>query len=348
MNKKSYIALGIALIGALSSCQSSQGFSFFSLSYPSYTNSDFDFDYAYGDKRKLAEYQITREFFEETPILFEGVLLNPANYPEDEDASAFYNPTGSYEADDLSDEWIDFPSYQDDLATLIEGLPEGDITDPEVLQSVLDQSGSNDALIVRQEIDYEETALYHDYENGVYYAFNNFHKTETMTLRRYADPLVSGSGSGQIEYQDGFDDAYTVTEQIRANGYFIYEMRDETFPPGSTSAVDYKITTPRVPGNYMAALLIGGGGAAARFIGELTTMYDQLSYPESETYNPNYAYELSGIKTASDFIMSLQAHVEPHYDEADEEVYGMDLDYEFTIADGIVAQVTAHQVYWAN
>ncbi len=348
MNKKPYIALGIALIGALSSCQSSQGYSFFSLSYPSYTNSDFDFDYAYGDKRKLAEYQITREYFEDTLTTFDGVLLNPANYPEDEDSSTYYSPTSSYDALDLSDEWIEFPPYQDDLAALIEGLPEGAINDLEVLQSVLDQSSSNDSLIVRQAIDYEETSLYHDYENGDYYAFNNFHKTETMTLRRYADPLVSGSGSGHIEYQDGFDDEYTVAEQIRANGYFIYEMRDETFPPGSTSAVDYKITTPRVAGNYLSALLIGGGGAASRFINELMTLYDNLSNPDSETYNPHYAYELSGIKTASDFVMSLQAHVEPHYDDADEEVYGMDLDYEFTIVEGIVTQVMAHQVYWTN
>jgi hypothetical protein len=336
------------MIGALSSCQSAADYSFYSLSYPSYTNSDFDFDYAYGDKRKLAEYEIRREYFTDTPVAFDGVWLNPANYNEDEETDTFYHPTGSYDSQDLSEETIEFLPYRDDLAELIEGFPNGEITDRTDLEAILDQAGTNDATIVRQEIEYEETALYHDYESGPYYAFNNFHKVETMTLRRYLDPLVSGTGGGHIEYQDGFDESYSAIEQIRATGYFVYEMRDETFPPGSTSASDYKITTPRVIGNYHDALLLGGGASSARFIAETLATYDELMNPLSESYNSNYAYVLSGTKTDDDLVIKLENQVQPHVNDLDEEVYGLDLAYEFTIVDGIVIELTAHQTYWTN
>jgi hypothetical protein len=348
MNKKPYMLLGILLISALSSCQSSASASFYSLSYPSYENSDFDFSYAYGDKRKLAEYQLHREYYEETPEAFTGTLLNPANYPEDEETDAFYQPTGSYDEQDLSEELIEFAPYQVGLADLIDGFPDGEITDSLDLETILDNAGLNDSIITRQEIYHEETALYHDYENGPYYAFNNFHKEETTTLRRYTDPLLSGAGLGIIEYQDGFDDSYSFNEQIRATGYYIYEMHDETFPAGSTSAADYKITTPRVPGNYHNALLLGGGGTSARFITGTLELYDELTNPFSEAYNANYSFELYGMKTSSAVTINLETHVLPHYTDEDEEVYGMDLVYEFVIVEGVVTEQSAFQTYWTN
>jgi hypothetical protein len=186
-------------------------------------------------------------------------LLNPANYPEDEDASAFYNPTGSYEADDLSDEWIDFPSYQDDLATLIEGLPEGDITDPEVLQSVLDQSGSNDALIVRQEIDYEETALYHDLKR-VYYAFNNFPKTERY-LKGDTPTRSCRDRARPDRIQDAFDDAYTAPSKSEPTEMSFTRCVMKHFPRQHLGRrlQDHDAAGPGI----IWRSLIGGGGAAA-------------------------------------------------------------------------------------
>lgn len=355
MNKKVIKIIGIAAIFVplLLACDTSS-YAVYPSSDPSYSSPDFDFNPIFGTKRKLAEYRFEREFDHVSPGVFMGTLLNPRNYPEDTTVVPHYRPevdeqenSSSAEPIDYSDEIISFKGFDSILSDTINAFSEGELsnTQLETLLAVLDQ---NDDYVNKQTTTYYETILHNDFFSGAYFGYNNSHKIETKQVIRYDDALVHGSGSGIIYYQDGFNHEYTLLEQIRATGFLIYEMRDETFPSGSTSARDYKRTSQRVEGNYKAALGLGGGARMLRFIERSIDEYGAFTDPESETYSPYYSYSISGLKTAEETTVAFDLHIDQHVSSEPKDVYEMELRYEITIVNGLIVSENSSQVFWAN
>jgi hypothetical protein len=341
------------IIVLASSCESSGSLSWYSYSYPSYETSLFDFNPIFGSKRKLAEYFITRDFSQVEAGIYDGVLLNPANYPEDEEADPYYRinqeeeTSSSVEPIDYSDEVIEFAPQNYELANLIDSFTDGEL-DSDDIDSIINSLDINDDFINHQTIEFESIILYHDFFNGQYYAFNNNYEVENRSLTRYENDIIAGSGNATILYQDGFSHSYTIEEQILATGFKIYEMRDETFPPGSTLAEDYKITSNRVSGNYKQALTLGGGGRAIRFISERIEEYETAKSESSEQFASMYSYQLDGSKQGDEVSLVFTSHIDQHIDETNSDVYEMDLSYEITIEGGILTRIASHQTYWSN
>ncbi|HOJ44604.1 MAG TPA: hypothetical protein PK340_01015 [Bacilli bacterium] len=355
MNKNIVKKFGIILMVApfLVACDTSS-YSVYPSSNPSYSSPDFDFNPIFGTKRKLAEYRVEREFEHVDEGMFDGTLLNPRNYPEDTTVVPHYRPevdeeqtSSTLEPIDYSDELITFRSFDSILSDTIAGLSLGELSDTQIdaLLSVLD---GNDDYINKQTTTYYETILHNDFLNDAYNGYNNSHKIETKQLVRYDDAIVHGTGSGIIYYQDGFNHEYTLVEQIRATGFLIYEMRDETFPSGSTSARDYKRTSTRVAGNYQAALGLGGGARMKRFLQRRYEEYSQFTDPESETYSPYYSYSITGEKTEQMTTIAFDLHIDQHVSSEPKDVYEMDLHYEISIVDGLIVSEHSSQVFWAN
>jgi len=337
----------------LLSC-SSISYSIYPSSDPSYHSDDFDFNPVFGTKRKLAEYRFEREFSHIDAGNFLGTQLNPRNYPEDETVEPFYRPeiiesedSSSIEPVDYSDETIEFDEFNPILSDTISPFSEGELseTDIDTLLSVLDQ---NDDYANKQDTTFYETILHNDYFGGAYYAYNNSHKIETKSLIRYDDAIVSGTGSGIIYYQDGFNHEYTLVEQIRATGFYIYEMRDETFSSGSTNARDYKRTSQRIEGNFKSALGLGAGSRMLRFINRRFEEYGQFLDPESETYSPYYQYSLTGTKDAEATILTFDLHIDEHVSSEPKDVYETELRYQISIVDGFIALEQSSQIFWVN
>ena len=325
-----------------------------SSSNPSYSSPYFDFNPFFDGKRKLAEYRFERTFEHIEAGNFGGTLLNPRNYPEDTSTTPHYRSeiiedenSSSTEPIDYSEEPIVFDGFKSVIADTITTFNHGQLgdTDIEELLVILNQ---NDDFANKQTTTFNETILHHGFFNDPYYAFNNSHKIETKSLTRYDNDIVHGTGEGTIYYQDGFKHDYTLVEQIRATGFLIYEMRDETFPSGSTSAKDYKRTSIRVAGNYQSALGLGGGARMQRFIERRIEEYGPFTDPESATYSPYYQYSITGYKGENETTLTFQLHIEQHVGTNNANVYEMQLVFGVTIEDGFITSERSHQVYWAN
>ncbi len=347
--KTKYLSSAAIFFTLLTSGCASSDTSLYSISYPSYETSLFDFNPIVGDRRKLAEYSLDRTFDITTPGDYEGTLLNPANYAEDENAEVFYRPDESElppEPSDMSEETISFSGHDDTLALLIDSFNVGILSTAEI-ESLLEVVDSNDDEINHYEATYAETILYHDFLEGPYYGYKNQHKTEIKNVTRYDNAIVHGTGTGHIIYQDGYEQDYALAEQIRATGYKIYEMRDETYPTGSTLARDYKRTSDRITGNFKDALQVGGGGRAKRFIADQTETYTPFVDTESLTFNPAYSFEVTAEKRIDDTILTFSVHIDQHIDSEGEDVYEMELNYEVVIVSGVIDAHHLVQTYWA-
>lgn len=337
-------------IAFLSSCTSSVTISFYSFSYPSYTSPAFDFNPIFGTKRKLSEYEITRSFGLVESTLFEGPVLNPQNYAEDETGDPYYREDESSivaEPIDYSEEEIIFEGQNNILHDFLETRQGGSLSEVEITElfDILDQ---NDEIINHQEVVSSETILYHGFLDGQQYSYNNYHKIEQRELTRFDNDIIDGSGSGIVYFQDGFEHEYTLTEQIQATGFKVYEIRDETFPSGSTSAFDYKISSMRQPGMFKQALTMGGGGRAKRFITDTLEIYAPYLDYESDDFSEYYSYDITSEKTEEKTTVTFTLQIDQHLEAETKMVYEMDLIYEIIIEDGIVTTIHAHQVTWAN
>ena len=347
--KKGFLIITL-LSSLFNACQRPSQESIYSQPDPSYYNPNYDFNPIFGTRRKLAQYEIERTYMMVAAGDFSGTLLNPANYPEDTEADVFYRPEPSSEVTepvDYSDEEIAFAGFDSTLGDFISTLAEGQLSEADLdeLMSLLD---SNDDIVNSYDQEYLETILYHDFFNGAYYGFNNSHRIETKTMTRYDNHIVNGAGTGIIYYQDGYDHSYTLDEQTRATGFKIYEMRDETFPQGSTSAEDYKRTSDRVEGNFKQALQVAGGGRTIRFINDRIDEFTPFMNPSLVTYNANYSYELTAVKASESVSLMLECHIGEHIDGDGEPVYEMELTYEAVIENGIVGRAHMSQTYWKN
>jgi len=350
MLRKTSVLTVILLVGILSSCQSSTSQSTLSISYPSYYNSKFDFTAIFGSKRKLAEYQIERNYRTVESSAFAGTILNPANYLEDLEADVFYRPEESETSEepiDYTDEVLEFIDFQTTLGDFVDALAPGPLSQDDTDQ-LLGMLNANDDVINQYDETYLETILYHDFFDGYYYAYNNSHKIENKTYTRYADNILNADGQGIIYYQDGFDFSYTLTEQIWATGFKIYDMRDETFPAGSTKAEDYRRTSDRVSGNLKLAIQTGGGSRTQRFIANRLEELQPFIDPLSPTYSTNYSYSITAEKFEDNLVLTYQSHIDEHFDRNSELIYEMDIVYDATIEGGVVTNATMAQVYWKN
>lgn len=318
----------------LSSCwgESSSSSSIFSFS---------EFDYFSREengKTIRRQYVIHRHFSVNENGKFDGVLLNPLNYPEDETIQPYYRTTAN-EPGDFSNETLTFASQNDVLRDYLNNYSNQRFSVQETsdLLEIMDQ---NDEMINTQSIFYFDRNVSEDLDNGSYYVFNNFFRQETSVVKRYDDFVLNGEGSGNILYQDGFEVDFTFQTQIYANESTIYQLRDETFPEGIRTAKDSKATSLRDHGNFKQALTIGGGGQAKRFI----DTYSQLYQLTGGVLDPNqYAYTLRAEKTMDHTKVTFYIYRPIAGLFQTQTLQDMTLTYEVYIRDGIVSDIVARQ-----
>jgi hypothetical protein len=93
--------------------------------------------------------------------------------------------------------------------------------------------------------------------NNPYYWFNNYLREEEGIVRRYPNEVMFGEGTIHITFQTNIIINPTYQSQRHGDDTTIYEIYDETYPPGFFGAQDYQYRTPRVPGNLKHALTMG-------------------------------------------------------------------------------------------
>ncbi len=345
------LIVGLLITSFLSGCSTSN-ISFYSTSNPSYWSPYFDFNPVFGKQRKLSEFYILRTYHVGEESNFDGTLLNPRNYEDDGEvpfyrSSELSDSSSSHMPIDYSDEVIEFMGHDATLANLIATYNVGALS-PVQIDDLLNNLATNDDIVNFEEIDFTETIYYHDFFSGPYYAYNNYHKIENVQSSRYDNQIVHGTGTGTIYYQDGFVDEYSLVEQIRSDGYFIYEMRDETYPDTSNRETDYKRVSPRTDGNFKDALRLGGGGRALRWLDKRAENYGPYIDGTKPGYQNFYALSLTATKTTISTNITYHLQVSQHIGENNTAVYNMDLLYIVTITNGIVSSIEQLQTYSVN
>lgn len=333
-------AIALVACGGSSSVSSSQGSSEENLWNFSETN---------GTRRILAEWNSHRTFDVGENGSFEPTdLLNPTQFNESSTSSSSESSGSSESSEpiDYSDEVITFSNEQDaTLKNAVAALPVGALSeaDCEGLISVLD---TNDDFITRSTVVATETILYYNFLYASYDENFNSHKTETFEKKRYDNNITEAVATSDILYPDGYTIDYTEKEQTYGDAFNTYFMHREYFPKGLTSnAKNYKITTPREEGTLKTALNVGGGTPAKTWINRYSEMYTNFSNPESPDYNAAYSFEISGTKTADLTTIAFISHRGEFVDPVDGIFYDMVLNYEVSIADGVVSGIDTYQQY---
>jgi hypothetical protein len=148
-----------------------------------------------------------------------------------------------------------------------------------------------------------ERNLSFDTLEGSYYAFNNYIREESIILQRYQTPMIYGEGEILITFQTGFELRPTVIEQISADSQYIYQLRDETFPAGFFGAVDRKISTMRIAGNFKQAMTIG----PIRLILDRFIQAEKAYRPLQTDGAPSYEIRLqTDLQSSSQFQLVLE------------------------------------------
>lgn len=301
--------------------------------------SEFDyFNKIESNKTLRRQYVVHRQFSVQDHGDFTGSLLNPLNYPEDLTIQPYYRVANAIEGD-FSSENISFANKNNIILDYLLPLNNKRLSSTELngLLAILNQ---NDEFINTQSIFYYDRNLSEDLDQGSYYAFNNFFRQENSIFKRYQNNIVEGVGQGSILYQDGFDVEFSIQTQIFANESRIYQLRDETFPPGLRTAQDSKATSIRVTGNFKQALTIGGGGQAQRFIHTYTSLYQSASL----NLDPNqYAYTLRADTTPEQTKITFYIYRPVAGLFQTQTLQDMTLTYEVYIREGVVTDIVARQ-----
>lgn len=299
----------------------------------------FNFDNQDDRGRILAQYIIERNFDYEEVEDYNGTHLNPDNYKEDKEKEVWYRED-DVEVGDYQDEIIEYHPYNPALKDLIDNYANGILNNREI-EAIYALIDSNDDVINKVNQTYDELRLHHDVYFNEYYIFNNYYRHEDTTLIRYPNLIKVGEIIGSVLYQDNFYESFTAESQTIATPSTIIAMVDETFPPGSTNAVDYKTLTIRTPGNFKKALNLGAGINAKTWLDKHFEEYDKF-----QLTNNNYAYFVEGVKTSEQTSLSYHFRVKQHIDNTNTLQWEMDIDYTLYIEEGIVRKVEIAQKYW--
>jgi hypothetical protein len=314
---------------------------------PSWVNS-IDFNPVYGNHYKLAEYSSNRSYSSNENGIFDGRILNPVNYKEDEDTQTWYqiDIDDTDDQNDYSDENIVFNGYNTQIEQYLSDIEEGFLETEQII-NLIDILDSNDDIINCSHNIYEETILYNNFFYGDYYEFNNYHRTENIEKKRYENNIVNSNIEGTILKPDGYTIDFTAIEQIWTDENNIYELYEETFPVGFALANNYKITTERGSENLKKALSISGGGIAKRWFEKYLVQYQEYTDETHEKYRLEYNYQIIATKQEQTTQISFSGF-NTQYQENENTIYEMELYYRVFIVGGTVFAIEANQIYWAQ
>lgn len=251
--KKSNV--GLLFIFILSSCRTTSLPSSSSLStsiIPIPTN---DFDSLVNGRNILKETRISQSYQQDNLNDLNPLPLLAVNFPRTNQVTAYTvaNATlGSF-----ANQSINFANQEADARNLLINLPIGERVSQSIAETVL-----NTMKITDEKWNVQTTNLYHRdlshvYFGSPYYWFNNYVIEESITTRRYPNQIVFGEGTQLKTFQTSVAIAIDIDYQIYAKEDMIFEIRDETYPPGFFGANDTKFETIRTEDNFKHALTLG-------------------------------------------------------------------------------------------
>jgi hypothetical protein len=232
---------------------------------------------------------------------FTGTALLPINY-RNEMVSVPYEGLNA-DLGDFSDETISFNTQPPSINALLSQYASPQILNEAQTLTLLSTMLVTDEVFHQAQRLSRERNLSFDTLEGSYYAFNNYIREESIILQRYQTPMIYGEGEILITFQTGFELRPTVIEQISADSQYIYQLRDETFPAGFFGAVDRKISTMRIAGNFKQAMAIG----PIRLILDRFIQAEKAYRPLQTDGAPSYEIRLqTDLQSSSQFQLVLE------------------------------------------
>jgi hypothetical protein len=251
-NKLLFVGLWI-----LSGCQWATS----SISLPSVSssipipNNDF---IPYLNGRKFLIEQIKTFTYDTTTVAeFNELPLSKINYPTNQDHVTAY-AVEDVVAGDFGNQTITFDlSGQPDARDTLASMAVGDVDSETETLALLEQLTLSDEVFNQRISQTKERNLSHAYLESDYYWFNHYVLEESMTIQRYPNHILYGTGSQVKTFQTEVSIPVGVQYQLYADTSMIYEIRDETYPSNFFGARDVKFETIRTQDNLKKALTLG-------------------------------------------------------------------------------------------
>jgi hypothetical protein len=251
-NKLLFVGLWI-----LSGCQWATS----SISLPSVSssipipNNDF---IPYLNGRKFLIEQIKTFTYDTTTVAeFNELPLSKINYPTNQDRVTPYAVEDAV-AGEFGNQTITFDlSGQPDARDTLASMAVGDVDSETETLALLEQLTLSDEVFNQRISQTKERNLSHAYLESDYYWFNHYVLEESMTIQRYPNHILYGTGSQVKTFQTEVSIPVGVQYQLYADTSMIYEIRDETYPSNFFGARDVKFETIRTQGNLKKALTLG-------------------------------------------------------------------------------------------
>lgn len=251
-NKLLFVGLWI-----LSGCQWATS----SISLPSVSssipipNNDF---IPYLNGRKFLIEQVKTFTYDTTTVAeFNELPLSKINYPTNQDHVTAYAVEDAV-AGEFGNQTITFDlSGQPDARDTLASMAVGDVDSETETLALLQQLTLSDEVFNQRISQTKERNLSHAYLESDYYWFNHYVLEESMTIQRYPNHILYGTGSQVKTFQTEVSIPVGVQYQLYADTSMIYEIRDETYPSNFFGARDVKFETIRTQDNFKQALTLG-------------------------------------------------------------------------------------------
>jgi hypothetical protein len=251
-NKLLFVGLWI-----LSGCQWATS----SISLPSVSSSipipNNDFIPYLNGRRFLIEQIKTFTYDTTTVAEFNELPLSKINYPTNQDRVTAYAVEDAV-AGEFGNQTITFDlSGQPDARDTLASMAVGDVGSEMETLALLQQLTLSDEVFNQRISQTKERNLSHAYLESDYYWFNHYVLEESMTIQRYPNHILYGTGSQVKTFQTEVSIPVGVQYQLYADTSMIYEIRDETYPSNFFGARDVKFETIRTQDNLKKALTLG-------------------------------------------------------------------------------------------
>jgi hypothetical protein len=251
-NKLLFVGLWI-----LSGCQWAKS----SISLPSVSSSipipNNDFIPYLNGRRFLIEQIKTFTYDTTTVAEFNELPLSKINYPTNQDRVTAYAVEDAV-AGEFGNQTITFDlSGQPDARDTLASMAVGDVGSEMETLALLQQLTLSDEVFNQRTSQTKERNLSHAYLESDYYWFNHYVLEESMTIQRYPNHILYGTGSQVKTFQTEVSIPVGVQYQLYADTSMIYEIRDETYPSNFFGARDVKFETIRTQDNLKKALTLG-------------------------------------------------------------------------------------------
>jgi hypothetical protein len=230
------------------------------------------------------------------------MFLSKVNYPTNEDFLTPYAVNGAV-VGQFNNQTITFDSTQQpDARDTLASMTVGEVSSEVETIALLNQLTRSDEVFNQKTIVLKERNLSNAFFESDYYWFNHYVLEETMTIQRYPNQILYGTGQQVKTFQTEVSIPVGVQYQVYADDKMIYDIRDETYPSGFFGARDLKFETIRTQDNLKKALTLG---PATEMIG-FWNLFKQGSLPMGVSLQePLTTYQISieMKKTTADTIM---------------------------------------------